>query len=127
MRAGQILDPKNMNLKQMVRETTGLLEKVIGEQIEVKMALEDDACRDMFRFAGNARPARFECKGHGTTRFTICKQQPVLLKRLRCGRRYGRELDPGDGRFASRGQPHRYIEADAGERDSAESDHFPGG
>ena len=55
------------------------------------------------------------------------KQQPILLKRLRGGRRYGRELAPGDGRLASRGQPHLYIEADAGERDSAESDHFPGG
>src|SRR5262249_39095522 len=38
----QILEPKNINLNQMVKETTGLLEKVIGEQIEVKMALAED-------------------------------------------------------------------------------------
>ena len=38
----QILEPKNINLNQMVKETTGLLEKVIGEQIEVKMALSED-------------------------------------------------------------------------------------
>jgi two-component system, cell cycle sensor histidine kinase and response regulator CckA len=38
----QILEPKKINLNQMVKETTGLLEKVIGEQIEVKMALAED-------------------------------------------------------------------------------------
>jgi two-component system cell cycle sensor histidine kinase/response regulator CckA len=38
----QILEPKNINLNQMVKETVGLLEKVIGEQIEVKMALAED-------------------------------------------------------------------------------------
>jgi two-component system, cell cycle sensor histidine kinase and response regulator CckA len=38
----QILEPKNVDLNQMVRETTGLLEKVIGEQIEVKMVLAPD-------------------------------------------------------------------------------------
>ena len=38
----QILEPKNINLNQMVKETTALLEKVIGEQIEVKMALAED-------------------------------------------------------------------------------------
>jgi two-component system cell cycle sensor histidine kinase/response regulator CckA len=38
----QILEPKNINLNQMAKETTGLLEKVIGEQIEVKMALAED-------------------------------------------------------------------------------------
>ncbi len=38
----QILEPKNVNLNQMVKETTALLEKVIGEQIEVKMALAED-------------------------------------------------------------------------------------
>lgn len=38
----QILEPKNINLNQMVKETTNLLEKVIGEQIEVKMALAED-------------------------------------------------------------------------------------
>jgi len=38
----QILEPKTINLNQMVKETTGLLEKVIGEQIEVKMALAED-------------------------------------------------------------------------------------
>jgi two-component system, cell cycle sensor histidine kinase and response regulator CckA len=38
----QILEPKNINLNQMVKETTALLEKVIGEQIEVKMTLAED-------------------------------------------------------------------------------------
>ncbi len=38
----QILEPKNINLNQIVKETTALLEKVIGEQIEVKMALAGD-------------------------------------------------------------------------------------
>jgi two-component system cell cycle sensor histidine kinase/response regulator CckA len=38
----QILEPKNIDLNQMVKETTNLLEKVIGEQIEVKMALAED-------------------------------------------------------------------------------------
>jgi len=38
----QILEPKNINLNQMVKETTGLLEKVIGEQIEVKVALAEN-------------------------------------------------------------------------------------
>jgi two-component system cell cycle sensor histidine kinase/response regulator CckA len=38
----QMLEPKNINLNQMVKETTALLEKVIGEQIEVKMALSED-------------------------------------------------------------------------------------
>jgi signal transduction histidine kinase len=38
----QMLEPKNINLNQMVKETTGLLEKVIGEQIEIKMALAED-------------------------------------------------------------------------------------
>lgn len=117
----QILEPEPDNARN-----DGLEGKMIGEQIEVRVALAGNACRDMFRFAGNARLARFECKGDGTARFAICKQQPVLLKRLRCGR-YGRELGPGDGRFASRGQPHLCIEADAGERDSGGSDHFPGG
>jgi two-component system cell cycle sensor histidine kinase/response regulator CckA len=36
----QVLEPKNINLNQMVNETTTLLQKTIGEQIEVKMMLE---------------------------------------------------------------------------------------
>ncbi len=35
----QVLEPKNINLNQMVTETTTLLQKTIGEQIELKMVL----------------------------------------------------------------------------------------
>jgi FixJ family two-component response regulator len=52
----QILEPKNINLNQMVKETTGLLEKVIGEQIEVKMALAEDLLQRARRDA-RRRPA----------------------------------------------------------------------
>jgi two-component system, cell cycle sensor histidine kinase and response regulator CckA len=38
----QILEPKNINLNQMVNETISLVQKVIGEQIEVKMVLAPD-------------------------------------------------------------------------------------
>jgi two-component system cell cycle sensor histidine kinase/response regulator CckA len=38
----QVLEPKNINLNQMVNETTTLLEKTIGEHIEVKMVLASD-------------------------------------------------------------------------------------
>jgi two-component system, cell cycle sensor histidine kinase and response regulator CckA len=38
----QVLEPKNINLNQMVNETTTLLQKTIGEQIEVKMVLAPD-------------------------------------------------------------------------------------
>jgi len=38
----QILEPKNINLNQMVTETTAFLQKVIGEQIEVKTVLAAD-------------------------------------------------------------------------------------
>ncbi len=38
----QVLEPKNINLNQMVNETTALLQKTLGEQIEVKMALATD-------------------------------------------------------------------------------------
>lgn len=103
----------------MVRETTGLLEKVIGEQIAEKVLRHVS-----FRRQPTAREIRMQRSWNRAVRYL--QQQPVLLKR-RCGRGNGRELDPDDGRFASRGQPHLYIEADAGERDSAESDHFPGG
>ncbi len=35
----QVLEPKNIDLNQLVNETTTLLQKTIGEQIEVKMVL----------------------------------------------------------------------------------------
>jgi signal transduction histidine kinase len=35
----QVLEPKNINLNHMVNETTSLLQKAIGEQIEVKIML----------------------------------------------------------------------------------------
>jgi signal transduction histidine kinase len=38
----QVLEPKNINLNQMVSETATLLQKAIGEQIEVKMVLAPD-------------------------------------------------------------------------------------
>ncbi len=38
----QVLEPKNINLNQMVSDTTALLQKAIGEQIEVKMVLTPD-------------------------------------------------------------------------------------
>jgi len=38
----QVLEPKNIDLNQMVNETTTLLQKTIGEQIEVKMVLAPD-------------------------------------------------------------------------------------
>jgi two-component system, cell cycle sensor histidine kinase and response regulator CckA len=38
----QVLEPKNISLNQMVHETTALLQKTIGEQIEVKMGLALD-------------------------------------------------------------------------------------
>jgi len=38
----QVLEPKNINLNQMVNETTTLLQKTLGEQIEVKMLLAPD-------------------------------------------------------------------------------------
>jgi two-component system cell cycle sensor histidine kinase/response regulator CckA len=38
----QFLEPKNIDLNQMVNETTALLQKAIGEQIEVKMVLAPD-------------------------------------------------------------------------------------
>ncbi len=38
----QILEPRNIDLNQVVRDTHGLLEKLIGEHIEVKMDLAAD-------------------------------------------------------------------------------------
>src|SRR5260370_25234380 len=38
----QVLEPKNINLNLMVKETTALLQKAIGEQIEVEMVLAPD-------------------------------------------------------------------------------------
>ncbi len=38
----QVLEPKNVNLNQMVNEGMALLQKVIGEQIEIKMVLASD-------------------------------------------------------------------------------------
>jgi signal transduction histidine kinase len=38
----QVLEHKNINLNQMVSDTTALLQKTIGEQIEVKMTLAAD-------------------------------------------------------------------------------------
>jgi len=38
----QVLEPKNINLNHMVNETTTLLQKTIGAQIEVKMMLAPD-------------------------------------------------------------------------------------
>src|SRR5216683_3928566 len=38
----QVLEPKNIDLNQMINEITTLLQKTIGEQIEVKMALARD-------------------------------------------------------------------------------------
>jgi two-component system cell cycle sensor histidine kinase/response regulator CckA len=38
----QVLEPKNINLNQMVNDTTALLQKAIGEQIELKMPLAPD-------------------------------------------------------------------------------------
>src|SRR3984957_13548828 len=38
----QILEPRNIDLNQVVRDTSGLLEKLIGEHIEVKMDLAAD-------------------------------------------------------------------------------------
>ena len=38
----QVLEPKNTNLNDLVNETTGLLQKTIGEHIEVKMVLAPD-------------------------------------------------------------------------------------
>jgi two-component system, cell cycle sensor histidine kinase and response regulator CckA len=38
----QVLEPRNINLNQMVNETTTLLQKTIGEQVEVKMVLAAD-------------------------------------------------------------------------------------
>jgi two-component system cell cycle sensor histidine kinase/response regulator CckA len=38
----QVLEPKNINLNQMINETSALLQKTLGEQIEVKMALATD-------------------------------------------------------------------------------------
>lgn len=38
----QVLEPKNIDLNLMVNETTALLQKTIGEQIEVKMVLAPD-------------------------------------------------------------------------------------
>jgi two-component system, cell cycle sensor histidine kinase and response regulator CckA len=38
----QVLEPKNIDLNQMVNETTTLLQKTLGEQIEVKMVLAPD-------------------------------------------------------------------------------------
>ena len=38
----QFLEPKNINLNLMVNETTALLQKAIGEQIDVKMVLASD-------------------------------------------------------------------------------------
>jgi two-component system cell cycle sensor histidine kinase/response regulator CckA len=38
----QVLEPKNIDLNQMVNETTTLLEKTIGEHIEIKMVLASD-------------------------------------------------------------------------------------
>jgi two-component system, cell cycle sensor histidine kinase and response regulator CckA len=38
----QVLEPKNIDLNVMVKETTTLLQKTIGEQIDVKMVLAPD-------------------------------------------------------------------------------------
>jgi signal transduction histidine kinase len=38
----QVLEPKNIDLNLMVNETTALLQKTIGEQIDVKMVLAPD-------------------------------------------------------------------------------------
>ncbi len=38
----QILDPRNINLNETIAETTSLLQKIIGAQIEVKMVLAPD-------------------------------------------------------------------------------------
>ncbi len=38
----QVLEPKNINLNHMVNETTTLLQKTIGAQIEIKMMLAPD-------------------------------------------------------------------------------------
>lgn len=38
----QVLEPTNINLNQMVNETTALLQKTIGEQIEVKIVVAPD-------------------------------------------------------------------------------------
>lgn len=38
----QILAPTNLNLNELIRENTALLEKAIGEEIEVKLALAED-------------------------------------------------------------------------------------
>ena len=38
----QVLEPKNIDLNHMVNETAALLQKTIGEQIEVKMVLAHD-------------------------------------------------------------------------------------
>ncbi len=38
----QLLEPRNLNLNQIVTETLGLLEKVIGKDIEMKAALAPD-------------------------------------------------------------------------------------
>jgi len=38
----QVLEPKNIDLNHMLNETTTLLQKTIGEQIEVKMVLAPD-------------------------------------------------------------------------------------
>ena len=38
----QVLEPRNINLNQMIGEATALLQKVIGDHIEVKMVLAPD-------------------------------------------------------------------------------------
>jgi len=38
----QVLEPKNINLNQMVSDTTTLLQKALGEQIEIKMLLSPE-------------------------------------------------------------------------------------
>lgn len=43
----QMLEPRNLNLNEIISEVTNLLQKVIGEQVELKMALAPDlaVCR----------------------------------------------------------------------------------
>ncbi len=79
----QILEPENMNLNQIGRETTGSLENVIGEQIEVDMAQAANSnpycssgCVAAAATAANSPPA-MAGSPHADSLIYILKQMPA--------------------------------------------------